>query len=764
MLQRFEIVLGGRVQGVGFRPFVFQLASRLQLTGWVRNEKGIVRLQVQGNKKALTIFRQQLIELAPVTSLPEKTNEQELPPVEENKFEILASQTQSSANNHIPPDYFLCADCLKELNDPQDRRYAYPFINCTACGPRFTIINQLPYDRANTSMAHFPLCSECEKDYFDPMNRRFHAEPLACPQCGPWLTFEDPQHQLHNDSALGACVTALQQGKIIIIKGIGGYHLCCDATNEQAIALLRERKQRPDKPLAVMFPAQGKDELDAIRSELIVDNVAEKTLLSPARPIVLLTRKADSQLPVGLAPQLHQLGVMLPYSPLHYLLLARFTKPIVATSANLSGEPVLIEANAVRQRLSHISDTCLHHNRNIVRPADDPVIRIINAKPRPFRLGRGMAPLELSLPFSLPHPVLACGGQMKNTIALAWNKRVVISPHIGELDSLRSQQVYADTLSDLERLYEVKPETLICDNHKGYFSTRWATQQALPIISVAHHHAHASIVAGEFPHEKNWLVYCWDGVGLGEDNSLWGGESFYGRPGQWQRAASWRRFRLPGGDRVAREPWRSAQSLCWQAGIDWSHASNTETTQDMRLLHEAWQKGMNSPETSSVGRLFDAAAALIGLCSTASYEGQAPMCLEQAALEQHAQIQDTTQDQQLCVELPLIEDGELLRTDWQPLLPLLLNKECSVTERAYAFHLTLARALLAQAIKLKERHGDFAIGLSGGVFQNRLLCELIMQQCNEKGFRVYLPQQVPVNDAGLSYGQVIEALARMNAE
>jgi len=746
MQQRRELILRGRVQGVGFRPFVYQLASRLKLGGWVRNEKGTVRLQIQGSADSLQEFTRQLLQDPPVTARPELQSEQSLAPLNEVGFSILASRDEHSADIHVPPDYFLCSDCLQEMNDPTDRRYSYPFINCTVCGPRYTIIQKLPYDRPNTSMATFPLCRDCQAEYDDPMNRRFHAEPVACPQCGPQLEFDNSEQRLQDDEALQAAVEALQAGQIITIKGIGGFHLCCDATNADSIGQLRQRKQRPDKPLALMFPASGQDELDSLRAELQLDSVSIEVLRSPSRPIVLLRRQSASTLPDNLAPGLDEIGTMLPYSPLHHLLLSRFDKPIVATSANLSGEPVLTDAAEVSRRLSEVTSIHLHHNRPIVRPADDPVIRIIDGQPRPLRLGRGTAPLELPLPGRLAQPILACGGQMKNSVALAWEQRLVISPHIGDLDAPRSQQIYAEVIADLQRLYEIEPAVVVCDNHPGYYSTRWAQQQPLPLHTVAHHHAHASIVAGEYPQENRWLVFTWDGVGLGEDDTLWGGEAMFGQQGHWQRVASWRPFRLPGGDRAAREPWRSAQSLCWQTDIDWPAAP-----EETALLHEAWQKQINSPVTTAVGRLFDAAAALTGLCQIASFEGQGPMWLEQQA--GHGQHPG--------VEIPLYHDDNLLRSDWTPLLPLLLDEQVSLADRAYAFHISLARALVDQARQLQQQLGDFAIGLSGGVFQNRLLCELIMQQCQQQGLRVYLPQQVPVNDAGLCYGQIIEAMARL---
>jgi hydrogenase maturation protein HypF len=712
----------------------------------VRNEKGHVRIQIQGQPEVLERFHKLVFQSAPVTSSPHLISEARGTPTSETGFEILPSLAPSSSEIHVPADFYLCPECLEELMDPANRRHAYPFINCTACGPRYTIIRALPYDRTNTSMAEFHLCPECRQEYSDPMNRRFHAEPIACPECGPQLSFDDGVRQLSSDAALDEAVEALQRGEIILIKGIGGYHLCCDATNDEAINQLRRRKRRPDKPFAIMFPVAGDDNLDQVSNDLIVDSVAADSLRSPARPIVLLPRRDDSQLPSILAPGMNELGVMLPYSPLHHLLLARLGKPVVATSANLTGEPVMTEADEVNRRLGHITQVRLHHNRPIVRPADDPVLRPIQGQARPLRLGRGTAPLELPLPGNLSRPLLACGGHMKNTIALARDKRVIISPHIGDLDAPRSRQIYAEVIADFQRLYDITPEALVCDAHPDYYSSRWAREQRLPVTTVLHHHAHASSVAGEYPEQDNWLVFTWDGVGLGPDRLLWGGEALYGKPGDWQRVASWRPFYLPGGERAAREPWRSALALCWDAGQSWPEAPD-----ETGLLYEAWQKRMNSPGTSAVGRLFDAAAALIGLCHSASFEGQAPMQLEQLANQAHHSG----------IELPLYRDnGELWRSDWIPLLDLLQDETLTPAQRAYGFHRSLSRALLAQVRQLREEYGEFAIGLSGGVFQNRLLCDLVMQECQQRGWPVYLPRQVPVNDAGLCYGQVIEMLAR----
>lgn len=436
---------------------------------------------------------------------------------------------------------------------------------------------------------------------------------------------------------------------------------------------------------------------------------------------------------------------MLPYSPLHELLLADFAGPLLATSANISGEPVLTDNAEVVQRLANIVDGFLHHDRDIQRPVDDPLYRLIDEQARPLRLGRGNAPLELELPFTLQQPVLATGGHMKNTVALAWDKRIVISAHIGDLTSLRSQRVFTRAIKDLQQLYHVEAQALICDRHPGYASSRWAQANGLPLTRVGHHHAHAAVLCGEYPHESRWLVFTWDGVGLGSDDTLWGGEALLGHAGNWQRLASMRSFSLPGGDKASREPWRSAASLCWQAEVDWQPA-----VEGWPLLQQAWQQGLNSPTTTAVGRLFDAAASLLGLVDKVSYEGQAPMLLEAMARQATAEA----------IAMPLSLDADnTWRSDWSVLLPMLLDDGLSKAQRAACFHESLAVALLAQAKQIREHYGDFCVGLSGGVFQNKYLSERVAALLTDAGFRYAIPTRVPLNDAGLCYGQVIEAMA-----
>jgi hydrogenase maturation protein HypF len=733
-----RITLSGRVQGVGFRPFVYRLAQQHQITGWVRNVNGAVEIQAEGEPIQLQRFSHALLSEAPPLSAPGPLSVTACQSEHAEAFSILDSQSGSAADIHLPADGFVCADCLAELHDPANRRHRYPFINCTQCGPRYTLITALPYDRSNTSMRDFPLCADCRREYENPLDRRFHAEPIACPVCGPHLQFVSGNEKHDGDeAALAAAVTALRSGKIVAVKGVGGYHLLCDARNDSAIATLRERKPRPAKPLAVMVR-----DLNALRDLVHVAPEQESFIAAPARPIVLLPRRADVDLSPLVAPGLGEVGCLLPYSPLHALLLNDFGGPLVATSGNLSGEPVLTGNHEAQSRLSHLADAFLHHNRPIVRPADDPVYRIINGAPRPLRLGRGIAPQELELPRPVPEPVLALGSHMKNTLCLAWGTRAVISPHIGELDTLRSLDTLAQVAADLQALYQVQATRVLIDRHPGYGYRRYARECQLPLSEIWHHHAHASAVAWEFPDINEWIVFAWDGVGFGEDLSLWGGEAFTGAPGRWRHAAALRPFHLPGGDKAGREPWRAAAALLWETGQPAPFAPEP--------LHQAWSHRLNSPASSSAGRLFDAAAALCGVCTHASFEGEGPMRLEAIA----ASSSNTH-----ALALPFERDAlGIWRTDWAPLLPMLTDATRPAAERAAGFHLSLAQALVDQAQQLREQTGISTIGLTGGVFQNRLLTESAITRLEATDFSVHLPQRIPVNDAGLSFGQIIEHL------
>ena len=738
-----KLQVTGHVQGVGFRPFIFRLANQFQLTGQVKNLSGQVEILVQGPQSGIDAFSQALIEDAPPLAKPVLENSHPVDSPLLKRFTIEASEAVKHSNIQVPPDFFMCDDCKQELHDPQQRRYRYPFTNCTQCGPRYTIIRQFPYDRPNTSMQDFVLCPDCHDEYSNPLDRRFHAQPLACAKCGPSLSFLSADIQLNNTAeALAACVKALHEGKIIAVKGIGGYHLVCDALNSEAIQILRNRKQRPDKPLAVMFPWMGKSGLDSVLQYTSANEPGVTLLTSPQRPIVLLKKKPG--LPDNIAPGIKEIGAMLPYSPLHEILLSDFAGPLIATSGNISGEPVLTDNTEAEKRLSKIADGFLQHNRPIIRPADDSVIRVINNQPSIIRAGRGMAPMEFKLPGKLEKPVLAVGGHMKTTIALAWQNRIVISPHISDLGTRRSMDVFQQVLHDLQQLYQVNAKHIICDSHPGYQSHQWAKQQPVSLTQVDHHIAHAAIISGQYPQIKNWLMFCWDGVGLGSDKTLWGGETFHGSSEQWQRTASLKPFYLPGGDKAGRQPWRSAAALHWECNDDWQ----SEIT-DIELAHTAWNKKINCPQTSAVGRLFDAAAQMILGIDRVSFEGQAAMMLEAAIDKAHNDA----------ISLPLVYDEQrLLRINWQPLIKPLQDKNLSASYRACLFHNSLAHNIIDQAEYFKNSLAFEGIGLSGGVFQNRYLVEKVIALAERKELPIYISTKIPVNDAGLSYGQVIEYL------
>ncbi|NCO58711.1 MAG: carbamoyltransferase HypF [Nitrospirae bacterium CG18_big_fil_WC_8_21_14_2_50_70_55] len=743
-----RVTVTGRVQGVGFRPFLYRLAHACKVGGWVRNDAGRVEVHVEGEEAAVVRFLGAIVASAPPLARPVVAGVVAVLPAGCGEFRIVASLPGVAREAHVVPDQFCCADCLAEIADPAARRYRYPFINCTQCGPRYTIIARLPYDRPNTAMARFPLCPECRAEYEDPLDRRFDAQPLACPVCGPHLAFTGYSGPPIADTtaALAKTAAAIRHGAIVAVRGIGGYHLLCDAYNDAAIARLRARKPRPDKPLAVMVEQRGGDGLDGVR-EIGSPSVAEAAcLLDPMRPICLVAKGGSAPLPEAIAPGLGEIGVMLPYSPLHHLLLAEVGTPVVATSGNVAGEPVLTEVAEAEGRLHHVADWFLHHNRPILRPADDPVVRVIAGAPQWLRLGRGCSPAELALPVGVALPLLAVGGQEKNTICLAWDDRAVVSPHIGDLETVRGLAVFEQVARDLQQLYGVEARWLASDAHPRYTATRWARERGMEVVAVYHHHAHASALAGEHGVAGEILCFTWDGTGLGPDRTAWGGEALLGRPGAWRRVASWRPFKIAGGDRAGREPWRAAAAVCWEAGVGWS-----ELPGDPDFLHQAWARGVNCFTTTAAGRLFDAAAALTGLGGFATYEGQGPMRLEAAA---GGAAGDP-------LALPLVRDAAgVWRTDWAGLLPMLLDRQLTVAERAGRFHASLAAAIVAQARAVRAASGVAVVGLTGGCFQNRLLTEQAQAGLAAAGFHVLLASRVPANDAGLSYGQAVEAAAR----
>lgn len=728
-----QIRVEGQVQGVGFRPFVFRLAHRHGLAGWVFNQGGVVEVHVEGAPLALEAFQASLREEHPASALIRRMDVSDARPLGYQGFTILQSRDAEKDARVLPPDQAVCQDCLDEVSDPRNLRYRYPFTHCTQCGPRYSLIRGFPLDREQTAMQVFPPCPRCLGEYEDPSNRRYHAQNICCPDCGPQLRF-GLRDQGGNDPVdpLLASLEVLRRGGIMAVKGMGGYHLICDAESDTALRALREKKHRPARPLAVMLHQRAFDRLPMPWSS---------QLAATSRPIVLVPRALVNNLSGEVAPGLSEVGLMLPDSPLHHLLSEGFQGPLVVTSANLSGEPILT-ANAEAEEVLHeVADGFLHHDRPIDRPADDAVFRSIGGCFRPLRLGRGIAPRIMPLRQSVSGCLLAFGGDLKNTVALAHGDQVVISPHLGDLSSSRGLEILSHVVKDLIDLLGVVPDTVICDAHPDYRSAFLAEEWGLPLIKVPHHYAHASALYEEAGQCQPMLAFTFDGLGYGPDGTLWGGEALWGQPGAWQRVAGLRCLKLPGGDRASREPWRMGISLAFESGLSWRDAPE-EAHAVTRLL----EAGVKMPRTSSMGRLFDAAAALTGIASWQSYEGQAAMMLE-AVSRGGAEA----------LSLPLVEDEGLLRWDVRPLTPVLLDSKRSPQERGSIFHASIAQGIVDLAKCYQKSHGIRAIGLSGGVFQNNLLTTEVQQRISSSGLEVLIPERIPLNDAGLSFGQVVEA-------
>jgi len=725
-----------------------------------------VVIEAQGAAGPLATFEHALLDEAPRLASPRLTSNETIAARLTSSFMPQSFMPQPfvirpSDNDdehagpvHLPLDTPVCPACLAEMHDPHDRHYRYPFTHCDQCGPRYSVIERLPYDRARTSLKAFPLCPACRREYDDPHSRRFHAQSISCPQCGPRLTFvqgfmQDERTLPDPQDALDAAIAALDAGRILAVKGVGGYHLMADAGQPASVATLRERKHRPHKPLAVMFPWRGEDGLDAVREQARLDPVAAEALLADERPVVLLPLRPDHGLAEGIAPGLDEVGALLPYAPLHHLLLEALGRPLVATSANLDGEPIVTDPATAERRLARVADAFLHHDRPILQSVDDGVRRPIAGKARPLRLGRGGAPLELELPWPLPQAVLAVGAHQKATVCLAWEKRLVLSPHIGDLSGLRTQQAFERQIETLSRLHGVRPERVLHDAHQGYHGTRWARDSGLPCREIAHHHAHAAALCGEHGRFREpILVFTWDGTGQGTDGTLWGGEALLGRPGRWQRLASFAPFALPGGEAAIRAPWRLAVTLGWQSGLASPPAPCTDD--ELALLRGVWERRLNAPSCSAVGRLFDAAAAMLLPIRRISHEAEAAMRLEALAEGDGRPL-----------DLPHRRDpAGVLRCDWRPLIRHLGDAHIPTCRRAADFHATLVQVLRWQAGAAREASGVTTIGLAGGVFQNRRLTEAAVEALERDGFTVLLHERLPCNDAAISIGQVMEYLAR----
>jgi hydrogenase maturation protein HypF len=751
---RLHFKVLGCVQGVGFRPFVLNLAQSLDLCGWVSNSPQGVDIEVEGDPDHLAAFRRELVTARPAPAHIERVEVSAQNPEGDARFEIRPSAHNGRQSTLILPDLATCPQCLAELWDPADRRYRYPFINCTHCGPRFTIITGLPYDRPRTTMAGFQLCPECRREYENPYDRRFHAQPVACPACGPHLSLWDPKGRLlcERDAALLAAADEIRAGRIVAVKGLGGFQLLVNAQDEAAVSRLRLRKHREAKPLAVMFP-----DLVSTRRVCSVSAAEEAQLLSSEAPIVLLDRlnASDDAVAPAVAPGFRTLGVMLPYTPLHHLLLQALRLPVVATSGNAAEEPICTDEFDAVTRLSHIADLFLVHNRPIARQADDPVVRVISGRPMVLRRGRGMAPRAVgSLAAEVPS-VLAVGADLKNCPAQSYGPHLLAGQHVGDLEHPLAFESFSRVIADLNLLLGRRPERIACDLHPDYHSTRWAARQRLPVHRVQHHHAHVVSCMVDNGLEGTVLGISWDGTGYGSDGTIWGGEFLLADRSSFSRYAHLRSFALPGGDRAARDGRLCALGLLYELyGADAFEAmpralADSFSAEERRVLPVALQRGLGVHRTTSAGRLFDGVAALLDVQRLSRFEGEAACALETCAVD----WADTV------TEFPQVPDeAGSLSLDWGPLISDLLRDVSGDHEAgalARRFHASLAGAMVAVA----ERAQQNRVVLTGGCFQNRLLHELAAAGLERAGFTVYRHRRVPPNDGGIAVGQLAVACA-----
>jgi hydrogenase maturation protein HypF len=764
---RARIDVRGSVQGVGFRPFVYRLAGELGLRGWVCNSARGASIEVEGPEPALHELAQRLRGELPGPVAIHSLEWSILDPAGYQGFEIRESAQGGPADALVMPDLATCADCLRELLDPGDRRYRYPFTNCTRCGPRYSIIEALPYDRPNTSMLGFRMCAECSREYERPSDRRFHAQPNACATCGPQLALWDGTGSplARADAALSAAVEALATGRIVAVKGLGGFHLMVDAANAPAVRELRWRKRREEKPFALLCPG-----LAAVERLCEVSAAEGRLLTSPEAPIVLLRRRTGQGSGVAreVAPDNPQLGVLLPYTPLHHLIAADFGRPLVATSGNLSEEPICTREREAVSRLRGIADLLLVHDRPIVRHVDDSIARICLGREQVLRRARGYAPLPLPVPRG-EQPILALGGHLKSSIALAIDGEAFVSQHLGNLSSEPALGAFRCAIGDLTRLYRAQHPRLAADLHPDYASTRHAATLAPDVVGVQHHHAHVASCMADNELDGEVLGVAWDGTGWGPDGTVWGGEFLHCDMGSYRRVACLRRFRLPGGERAVREPRRSALGALHEvfgaAAFERGDLAPVAafSKSERRVLLRMLEGRVSAPLTSSAGRLFDAVAALLGLRQRDSFEGQAAMAVEFAAeqasraagLDVEVRDCDPARDGVQGVAAPRYV------LDWEPLLRgLLAGLAAGECCRALAagFHEALARGIVAVALRV----GLGRVVLSGGCFQNRRLTEATGAALAAAGFRAYWHQRVPPNDGGISLGQVavLRATAR----
>jgi hydrogenase maturation protein HypF len=741
-----DLEVRGVVQGVGFRPFVWRLAARHGISGWVRNRSGVVEIHAEGDARALDAFCAQISTEAPPLARVEEVRSSPAEPLGLTRFEVDESREEPGGDRLVSPDVATCEACLAELFDPNDRRYRYPFINCTDCGPRFTIIESLPYDRARTSMRTFLLCEECAREYRDPANRRFHAEPVACPACGPRLELRDASWERVDGDPVIEAASLLRRGAIVALKGLGGFHLACDATDQEVVVELRRRKARPDKPFAVMVAG-----VEQAREFFRMSDAEISLLSSPRAPIVLV--RDMGRLAPSIAPGHRRHGAMLPSTPLHHLLLREAGIPLVMTSGNHSDEPICIDNTEAREHLSGVADAFLVHDRGIVARYDDTVTRVWRDAPVVLRRARSFAPSPFELPVRV-RPTLGVGALLHGAFCLASGTRAFLSQHIGDLDTEEAMRAYEEALGRYRKTFGLAPELVAHDRHPDFMSTRFAEKTGLPTVAVQHHHAHVASVMAEHRLEGSVIGVAFDGFGLGDDGTVWGGEFLACDWSHAERLGHLRPVRQPGGDAAVRHPWRMALAHATDAGcLDEALALMGGRGNETAVVLSQTRTGLASPLTSSAGRLFDAVSALAGVCREATHEGQPAMLLEQAA--------GPIDEPGYPVEIEMV-DGRLV-VDTRPLIAGVVRdllagvRAPRVSSR---FHAALAAGIALVCESIRSATGLERVCLAGGVFQNDLLLTETVARLERASFRPFVPRDVPVGDGGIALGQVLVAHAR----
>jgi len=737
-MNTYKILIKGIVQGVGFRPFVYRLANELKLKGEVLNSSLGVEITINSTKSQLDTFLERLQKELPPLSQIDSIEYSKIDYIEFEEFRIVQTANNSLKTALLPPDISICKECEAELFDESNRRYLYPFITCTNCGVRYSIIYKLPYDRENTSMRFFKMCKSCQAEYNNPLDRRYHAQPIACWECGPILELKIKNEKLkiEEKNIINKVVALLKEGKILAIKGVGGYHLVCDATNKEAILRLRKRKNRPTKPFAVMVR-----DIDRAKEIAYISVKEEELLDSQAKPIVICKSKKSQIAIDDISPNISKIGIFLPYTPLHLLILDILNRPIVATSANLSDEPICTDLESIK-RLDNVYDALLEHNREIVNGCDDSVLMVVAKQTITLRRARGYTPMSIKLPFKLTQNRLALGANQKNTIAIGFDDNVILSPHIGNLDGIASVEYFRENIENLERIYEFEPEVVVCDKHPNYESTKFAKELAmssekLEIKEVQHHYAHILAVMAEYQIKSRVLGVSFDGTGFGDDGRLWGGEFLLCDYKSYERVAHLKYFKLLGGEKAIREPRRVALSLLFESFGERAKDLDSPTIRafssfELDTLYTAWQKGLNAPQSSSMGRVFDAVASLLDIKQIVSFEGESGLLLEE--------FYDRDIDSSYSFE---IRDGVI---DIDLMIREIISEQSKEVAVSKFFNTVI------EIIKSIYRdYREYPLVVSGGVFQNSILLELLLREFED----IYIPSKIPPNDGGIALGEIV---------